>query len=1014
LRNSEATKQTPLKYWQNSVGSAKAKYGEASPEYVDALFQIAQHHVDQKQTREAKAAFNIALEQTTRLTPTGVRHQVRAQLLKYWGDVQEGASEFEQARDAFTNALASYRQLGLSFADGYVHALFRLSYALGRLGEVSEARRVDDEAVEFATHNGRSISSAAEQLFRIGHGRWDDGEVEGLELMRQALATLESILGPGHDKVRINLIVFALGLYKAGRIDEARAAIERSATIMRSVSLSGEMSDGDLANLATFAEIAGDLDGALDFARRAVSIQTEAGLSLATHKAHLGGILLRLGKLDDAEREFREGIQSASREQLQSEEAVDGLGDVALARGQYSAALRSYEDAESIRRGRKGAPKEVRRGIRFAKVYLGLQRFDEALELIRPMLADTTQQFERNLKQPSVDVLHSLSEMRTIASVNVAAALALVSEQSSRSQELAEEAFMAAQWNTLSTAALAVMRGTGRLAAGSGRVRELAASYRDTFDARRAVEESLNKQLLLPIEQRNEHLIETLQSKLAALDKTFQAQTRRLQLEFPEYEEFTTPRPLNVRELRSVIADDEIVLVYMDAEEGVFAWAISKDTFAWRKVARSSSEIRQLVAALRCGLDATLWDVAVTSRTCKDALGVLPRMETVTVDGKDQKVQVLPFDLARAHELYRALLLPVGDMIRGKRLLIVPSGTITSLPFNVLVTEPSKTAIPEALAQYRDVAWLPQRTAIIVLPSISSLKALRQFAKKSHASKPYLGIGNPLLDGPEDDPVFGADYKKSAELARTKRCSAQQQIAIPQRPRPVRSIASLYRGAQVNIEQIRSQVALPETADELCQVAQRLGVPDSEILLGANATEAHVKDLSEQGRLAEYSIVHFATHGALAGRVLGSAEPGLILTPPPKGTSDPKALERDDGFLTASEIATLKLDADWVVLSACNTAGAQGENAEALSGMARAFFYAGARALLVSHWEVGSDAAVKLTTGAFAELKAHPEIGRAEAMRISMRDLIDKGSLPEAHPSQWAPFVVVGEGAAVK
>ena len=102
----------------------------------------------------------------------------------------------------------------------------------------------------------------------------------------------------------------------------------------------------------------------------------------------------------------------------------------------------------------------------------------------------------------------------------------------------------------------------------------------------------------------------------------------------------------------------------------------------------------------------------------------------------------------------------------------------------------------------------------------------------------------------------------------------------------------------------------------------------------------------------------------------GCAEPGLILTPPAKGTSDAKALERDDGFLTASEIATLKLDADWVILSACNTAGASGETAEALSGMARAFFYAGARALLVSHWEVGSDAAVKLTTRAFAELKA--------------------------------------------
>ena len=99
---------------------------------------------------------------------------------------------------------------------------------------------------------------------------------------------------------------------------------------------------------------------------------------------------------------------------------------------------------------------------------------------------------------------------------------------------------------------------------------------------------------------------------------------------------------------------------------------------------------------------------------------------------------------------------------------------------------------------------------------------------------------------------------------------------------------------------------------------------------------------------------------------------------------------------------------------ACNTAGPQGEGAEALSGLARAFFYAGARTLLVSHWEVGSDPAVRLTTRTFDELKAHPAIGRAEAFRRSMKALVEKGSLVDAHPSQWAPFVVVGEGAAAR
>ena len=149
--------------------------------------------------------------------------------------------------------------------------------------------------------------------------------------------------------------------------------------------------------------------------------------------------------------------------------------------------------------------------------------------------------------------------------------------------------------------------------------------------------------------------------------------------------------------------------------------------------------------------------------------------------------------------------------------------------------------------------------------------------------------------------------------------------------------------------------------------------------------------------------MHFATHGALAGQVTGNNEPGLLLTPPDKPS------EEDDGYLTASEIAALKLDADWVILSACNTAAGGAKGAEALSGLARAFFYAQARALLVSHWAVNSDATVKLVTGAMGRL-ANKDIGRAEAVRQAMLALIDHGEPGEAHPAFWAPFVVVGNG----
>jgi CHAT domain-containing protein len=212
----------------------------------------------------------------------------------------------------------------------------------------------------------------------------------------------------------------------------------------------------------------------------------------------------------------------------------------------------------------------------------------------------------------------------------------------------------------------------------------------------------------------------------------------------------------------------------------------------------------------------------------------------------------------------------------------------------------------------------------------------------------------------------------------------------------------------VDVAEVRLQVPLPETADELCAVARDLGASADEIRLGERATETEIKRLSAAGELSKYQVVHFATHGALAGQIGDGAEPGLLLTPPIVGT------ETDDGYLSASEIAALKLDADWVILSACNTAAGGVEGAEALSGLARAFFYAGARALLVSHWAVYSEATVKLITGAMGRIAADKSVGRSQAMQQSMLAMIDNGQPFEAHPAFWAPFVVVGEGATAK
>ena len=115
---------------------------------------------------------------------------------------------------------------------------------------------------------------------------------------------------------------------------------------------------------------------------------------------------------------------------------------------------------------------------------------------------------------------------------------------------------------------------------------------------------------------------------------------------------------------------------------------------------------------------------------------------------------------------------------------------------------------------------------------------------------------------------------------------------------------------------------------------------------------------------------------------------------------------------SASEVAQLKLNADFVVLSACNTMAGDKPGAEALSGLARAFFYAGARSLLVSHWAVDSEAATRLTTATFDLLATNPDLGRAEALRRAVLAYMDDRSNPlKPYPAFWGPFSVVGEGA---
>jgi CHAT domain-containing protein/Tfp pilus assembly protein PilF len=324
-----------------------------------------------------------------------------------------------------------------------------------------------------------------------------------------------------------------------------------------------------------------------------------------------------------------------------------------------------------------------------------------------------------------------------------------------------------------------------------------------------------------------------------------------------------------------------------------------------------------------------------------------------------------------AHALYAALLGPAVDLLAGaRRLILVPDGALQSLPPAVLLTEPAPA--PQRLADFAALPWLGTRYAVSVLPTVATLHALRGLAGRSRAPQPFVGFGDPLFGATSAD-------RRGPELAQLFR-----------------------QGVIADVSLLRRVPRLPETAGELKALAASLGADPGSVHLGAAATEDRVKAAA----LSAYRVVAFATHGLMAGELPGVAEPALLLTPPEVGS------RRDDGLLTAGEIAGLRLDADLVILSACNTAATDGTpGAEGLSGLARAFFYAGSRALLVSHWPVLSDAAVAITTGMLRALATAPGRGRAEALRQALQAMLRSPQQPHfVHPAAWAPFVVVGEG----
>lgn len=510
------------------------------------------------------------------------------------------------------------------------------------------------------------------------------------------------------------------------------------------------------------------------------------------------------------------------------------------------------------------------------------------------------------------------------------------------------EGFEAGQLANATGAAAAIGRMAARFAAGNDALAVLIRGRQDATAGWRRLERALVNAASRPPEKRDRAREAALRRQQKALDDRINRSDAQLAESFPQFANLSSLKPVPLVETQALLADDEALLTYLVWDKLSFLFVVRRNSVDVRQIQLGAKALKDAVTRLRRALDP---------------------------ENIERLADLPPFDTALAFKLYQKLFAPAEPLLQGTRhVFVVPDGALQSLPLGVLVTKHDSRGIT-GFSDYRRTPWLARKYAMTTLPSVSSLKALRRFARRSSATRPFLGIGDPKLQGETGS------------------------------GRSVRLASLLTARGIADVNQVRQLSSLPDSAGELRSLAQTLGAGDDALILGTEATETRIKRTALQG----YKVLAFATHGLVAGELRGLSEPALVLTPPARGTG------RDDGLLTASEVASLTLDADWVILSACNTAAADGApGAEGLSGLAKAFFYAGSRSLLVSHWPVVSDAAVRITTRTMVEAKK-TGVGQAEAHRRAMMALIDDTERPHyAHPLFWAPFVVVGEGGQAR
>jgi CHAT domain-containing protein len=966
------------------------------PPATDDPRALARFHVRRAQawgglgkTAERLKDLHAARTYFDRLPPRTVRREFRlrreiARLEVALGSYRKGIAELR--------SLLAIRPTPAVYAD-LIHALIRTGQLdeaaevqkraiarIDRIEERAQSRMSDERRTAFRRQRARIMVMVLQSQGRT---------VEAERHIRALLATFPRAGRRGARQIQRSRIstlrVLVLNLLRQGRVTEAElAAREALETSLKTRGLDHPMTAACLGTLARVMEAMKRPNDAERLLIRALQIYASVGLSndstvVASARFGLSTVRGSLGKWKDA----LGGIQ-ATREGLRGNRdyfdvlaarnvvmplALIKMGRpedaVRLLERQIARDLEIYGEGHRITAARRGA-------LGMALAELGRTR--EALEVYRaavPVLVAAGQASPGGGEQAGPRawgvrvILESYVEFLT--------RLKRPGDRGSIEEDSVFEALRTADVMKARTVDRALGANVVRAAAGNDELSGLIRRHQDLERQLQALYGTLANVVALPQDERDSATVAALNDKIAVAGRSKAQVLETISDRYPRFRELARPKPIDLQTLRESLKPNEAVISTYVTDRKTYVWAIAPSgPPAFAAVALGREELAGIVGRLREAVDSD-------ART----LGEVP-----------------PFDVGESHRLFRALLLPVASAWKGAdSLLVAADGPLGQVPFHLLVTEdaPLRAEGGVLFSRYRRVAWLARSHSVTSVPSVASIVALRRLPEEAADRRPFFGVG---------DPVF--NLRQAAEAGG----GAPSQLA-----QATRSAAALRRRGITGLRALPTATLerlprLLDTGAELVAIARLLKADlGRDVLLGTQATEQAVRSRD----LTPYRILSFATHGLIPGDLDGLTEPALALASPKVTNTG------GDGILTMSEILGMRLNADWVLLSACNTGAAGGAGAEAFSGLGRAFFYAGARALLLSNWPVHSAATADLMRHIFEGKAGNRALSRSRALRDAMLRLIDGPGFKDpgsgrvlfsyAHPLFWAPFVILGDGA---